>query len=163
MIYIIGSLRNSKIPEIANKLEAAGIEVFADWFSAGPEADDKWRDYEKDRGRSYFESIYGPSAENVFNFDKKHLDRADGAILVMPAGKSAHLELGYMIGRGKRGYILFDGEPERWDVMVQFATEVFTNLDALIKKLKEDKNETKAQPALFRPGGTIDVSRRVRL
>ena len=57
--------------------------------------------------------------------------------MLMPAGKSGHLELGYIIGRGKPGYILFDGEPERYDVMVQFATGIFFNKQELFDKLRE--------------------------
>ena len=39
-IYTIGSLRNEKVPLIANALRDAGHEVFDDWYGAGPEADD---------------------------------------------------------------------------------------------------------------------------
>jgi hypothetical protein len=46
-IYLIGSLRNPKIIETALKIRAAGHEVFDDWISAGPEADDYWQKYEQ--------------------------------------------------------------------------------------------------------------------
>ena len=122
-VYIIGSLRNAGIPEIGNAIRKLGIEAFDDWYAAGPEADDKWKEYEKGRGRSYSEALAGHAARHVFEFDKYHLDRVDAAVLVLPAGRSAHLELGYMAGRGKPTFVLFpDGEPdERWDVMYQFA------------------------------------------
>ena len=57
----------------------------------------------------------------------------------MPAGKSCHLELGYLIGKGKTCYILFDKEPVRWDVMCRFANDVFFDIEELKKKLKELK------------------------
>ena len=57
----------------------------------------------------------------------------------MPAGRSGHLELGYIIGLGKRGYILFDVEPERYDVMYQFAQGVAFSLDELCKMLKDNR------------------------
>jgi hypothetical protein len=53
----------------------------------------------------------------------------------MPAGRSGHLELGYMKGRGKKTYVLFDKEPERWDVMYRFADAVCFSNDELIKAL----------------------------
>ena len=56
----------------------------------------------------------------------------------MPCGKSGHLELGYFLGSGKRGYILFDGEPERWDVMYQFADGIYFKYDDLKKELTEN-------------------------
>lgn len=135
-IYLIGSLRNKNVPLIAEQLRAAGHDVFDDWYSAGPEADDYWRDYEKARGHNYQQALDGYAAQHVFDFDKAHLDRCDIGVLIYPAGKSAHLELGYMIGAGKTGYILMDGEPERYDVMTKFATRVSTSIEELIKEIK---------------------------
>lgn len=137
-IYLIGSLRSPKVPEIANKLRDEGYEVFDDWYAAGPEADDYWQKYEEGRGHNYKEALMGYAAVDVYNFDKTHLDQCDLAVLVLPAGKSGHLELGYVIGTGKPGYILFDDDVEncRWDVMYQFAGSVFFDLKSLIKALK---------------------------
>jgi nucleoside 2-deoxyribosyltransferase len=135
-IYLIGSLRNPKIPELANALEAIGFDVFDDWFSPGPEADDFWLKYEKSRGRTYEQALKGHAARHIFEFDRTHLDAADLVVMYMPTGKSGHLELGYSLGKGKRGYILFDQEPERWDVMYQFATGIFFNQDDLLAELR---------------------------
>lgn len=133
-IYLIGSLRNPVIREIANTLRSRGHVVFDDWHASGPHADDIWRDYEKQRGRTYLEALKGSFARNAFNYDKQHLQEADVAILVAPAGKSGHLELGYMIGQGKRGYILLDS-PDRWDMMYLFATGVFESFENLVEAL----------------------------
>lgn len=136
-IYLIGSLRNPKVPEFAAKLRAAGHDVFDDWYAAGPEADDYWQKYEQTKGNNYKQGLAGYSADHVFQFDKKHLDRCDTAVLILPAGKSGHLELGYAIGKGKNGYILFDGKmPDRWDVMYLFAKEVYYDIEDLLKELK---------------------------
>jgi len=146
VVYLIGSLRNPEIPAIANRLEAAGFEVFADWFAAGPEADDKWRDYEKARGRNYLQALDGLAAENVFQFDRRHLERADIAVLVAPAGKSGHLEFGWALGRGKRGYYLLDN-PDRWDVMLKFATKVVTDVEELVTAIEEGNHDQEISPA----------------
>jgi hypothetical protein len=134
-VYVIGSLRNENIPVIGNLLRVSGFDAFDDWYGAGHEADDKWRDYENVRSRVHKEALYGYAARHVFEFDKRHLDRCDLAVLVLPAGKSGHLELGYFVGTGKPGFILFDTIPERYDVMHQFATDVFYNTDDLISGL----------------------------
>ncbi len=40
-VYVIGSLRNPKIANVAETLrQRLGVEVFDDWLAAGPEADD---------------------------------------------------------------------------------------------------------------------------
>ena len=136
-IYLIGSLRNPNVPSLANKIEAeTGHTVFDSWFSPGPEADDYSNTYETARGRSYEEALKHYAAKQVFHFDKTHIDRCDIGVLLMPAGKSGHLELGYMLGSGKPGFIYFAEEPERWDVMVQFATDTIFSEDKLIQTLK---------------------------
>lgn len=137
-IYLISSLRNSDVPKIGQAIRELGFDVFDDWFAAGPEADDKWRDYEKARGHNYRQGLQGYAAEHVYQFDLKHLNECDIAVLFLPAGKSGHLELGYIIGQGKPGYIVLDN-PERWDVMYQFAKGVFNNLDELKKELSNLK------------------------
>ena len=138
MIYLIGSLRNKDLPVLGNELRAKGFDIFDDWHSAGPEADDYWQAYEKARGRSYGEALKGAHAVDVFNFDKRHLLLSEAAVLVMPAGKSAHLELGWVAGRGILTFVYFpDGEPERYDVMYQFADAVVFDLDSLVAVLKK--------------------------
>lgn len=134
-LYLIGSLRNADIPALAAILRQAGHEVFDDWFSAGPEADDYWRDYEKARGHSYLEALRGYAAGHVFDFDRKHLAECDGAVLALPAGKSGHLEMGWCLGQGKPGHILLDS-PDRWDVMYKFATGVHDTIESLLGALK---------------------------
>ncbi len=139
-VYLIGSLRNPEVPKIAKKIRELGFDVFDDWYAAGPEADDKWRDYEKARGRTYKEALNGLAANHVYHFDLKHLNECDIAVLYLPAGKSGHLELGYTIGKGKKSYILLDN-PERWDVMYKFAHGVFHSFEELEEELKRVKGK----------------------
>jgi len=132
-IYIIGSLRNPNITNVSAALRCAGHDVFDDWHAAGPEADDYWQKYEQARGRTYQEALKGEAAKNVFQFDKRHLDEADAAVLVAPAGRSGHLELGYMVGKRRPTAILVEADPERWDVMYQFAGAVCISIDELVQ------------------------------
>lgn len=126
-IYIIGSLRNEAIGKVASMLRAMNYDVFDSWYAAGPEADDYWKKYCESKGMDYIQGLKDYSAQNVFNFDKTHLDRCDAAMLVLPAGKSGHLELGYAAGRGKKTFILLPENHDRWDVMYNFATAVITD------------------------------------
>lgn len=134
MIYLIGSLRNPDIGRISTELRRAGLDVFDDWYAAGPNADDHWRDYEKRRGRTYAQALEGKAAVHIFDFDLAHLHLADTVVLALPAGRSAHMEFGWCLGRGKKGYVLLD-TPERWDVMYLFATRVCTSLNELLTVL----------------------------
>lgn len=136
-IYIVGALKNWKVVDFANELEAAGFEAFADWLTPGPEADTYLLKYAKRRGWSYKQALDSHAAKHVFEFDKSHIDRCDAVVVLMPAGKSAMIELGYARGKGKPGYILFDKEPKRFDVMFRFASDVFFDKKELMKALKK--------------------------
>ena len=142
VIYLIGSLANEEIPKISNKIEReTGFEVFDSWWSPGRKTDTYWMEYELERGRSHKEAMNGYHVWNVFTFDKYHLDRADIAVMIMPAGKSGHAEMGYFAHSGKPVYILYEGNPSKYDVMQRFAREFFYNLEELIQHLK-DKHDT---------------------
>lgn len=139
-MYLIGSLRNPRVPEIAKAFRERGWDVFDDWYAAGEHADDAWRDYERARGHDLPAALRGHAARHVFDYDKRHLDDCDIALLVLPTGRSGHLELGYKIGAGYPGYILLDGDPDRYDCMYAFATKVFRNLDEALVGLDEVGN-----------------------
>lgn len=130
-------MRNPEIPLIGTYLRGLGFNVFDDWFAGGKIADDEWQAYETRRGRPYDVALKGHAAQHVFQFDKHHLEDSDAAVLVLPAGKSGHLELGVVIGSGKPGYVLFDKEPERWDVMYAFANGIFFDKEELGRALTE--------------------------
>jgi len=99
VVYLIGSLKNRKVIDLAKKLREnfPTWEVFDDWISPGPEADDFWRDYEKERGSTYKQALGNWAGKHIFEFDKHHLDRANIGVLYMPCGRSGHLELGYLL------------------------------------------------------------------
>lgn len=134
-VYLVGALKNPDIPQLAKTLREEGYEVFAEWHNAGPRADMHWQDHEKFKGSSYKEALAGPHVENVFYYDQAYIDLADIVVLVMPAGKSGHLELGYAAGGGKKTIILLDEEPARYDIMPRFADTICNNVSELIEEL----------------------------
>ena len=147
LIYLIGSLKSPRVPETAAALRNAGFDVFDDWFAPGPEADDYWKKYEQGRGRTYAQALTGFAAKHIFEFDLYHINRSDIGLLVLPAGKSGHLELGYMLGQGKKGYILLEDDNTRWDVMYQFATAVCNSKEELIERLERERSTRSGREA----------------
>lgn len=157
IVYLIGSLRNPDVRTVAKVLRNIGLEVFDDWHAAGEKADEEWMAYEKSKGHTYQQALTGYAAQHTFEYDKHHIDRADATVLVAPAGKSAHLELGYSLGAGKPGFIYLPEEPERWDVMVKFATGVFGTINGLVaamEDLKSGTNSKHVQPDAYGLVGT---------
>lgn len=79
-----------------------------------------------------------PMVQRAFEEDKKWIDWADVVLLILPAGKSAHLEAGYAKGSGKKliiyDSIFPDGE---FDVMYGFADLVTDDWDLVKDTLLE--------------------------
>lgn len=140
-LYLMGSLGNKRIPVLAAKLRRQGFDVFDDWFTPGPEADEHWREYEQGRGHDLVTALEGYAANNIFDFDKRHLNASELGMLVLPAGRSGHLELGYLTGRGKPTYILMEGEPDRYDVMYRFAEQVFRDEAEMLAYFEKNYRE----------------------
>lgn len=124
-VYIAGSLANKLIPTITEQVQEWDHDAFSEWFTPGPDADVNWRDYELALGNNYRQALRLPSAQNTYQFDKKHIDLSDIMVVVLPCGKSAHLEAGYFVGKGKPVLMYFPdaSDPERWDVMYNFVLD----------------------------------------
>jgi hypothetical protein len=138
-IYLIGALKNElRIPEIGNILRAEGYDVMDEWITPGRHADENWQRYEKIRGRTYEEALYGRAATNIYLFDRSYIDMCDIAIICMPAGKSAFIEAGYAKGRGKKVFLFLDGrQPPRYDIMPNILDGTISTINDLVKELKK--------------------------
>lgn len=134
-VYIIGSLANPRVPEVAAELRRFEYNAFDEWYSAGRDADRSWQEHQQSIGRSYREALASAAAQNVFQFDKKHIDESAAVVMVGVGGRSAHLELGYAVGQRKPGFMLIEGDVPKWDVMALFATGICTSIDELVEAL----------------------------
>ena|SRR3990167_2325090 len=139
MVYVIGSLNNPAVEDVADRLEEAGFEAFDQWRAA---KGDFWADYAIRKKLPFREALKLDFVETAFQFDLKYLKACAAAVLVMPAGRSGGIELGWVLGKGKPGYILYDGEPERPDLMAKMATNVLFSVDELIAELKKHQGIT---------------------
>jgi len=83
---------------------------------------------------SMLESEQGKKA---FAEDKKWLDWADCIILMLPSGRSAHLEAGYAVGQGKRLFIFGEFPKGEFDVMYGFADGLFDDPTKLVLELRK--------------------------
>jgi nucleoside 2-deoxyribosyltransferase len=76
--------------------------------------------------------------QKAFAEDKKWLDWCNIVILILPSGKSAHLEAGYAKGQGKEMIIFGDFIKGDRDVMYGFANGLFREceLDKMLEYLR---------------------------
>lgn len=140
-VYLVGSLKDQYVREVANALRDADYEVFDDWHASGPDADAHWQRYEKSRGRAYVEALKAPFGRNSFEFDVSHLASSAAAVAVCKPnrlpGTSSIAELGYMRALGKPTFILLNGEPFEWELMVQLVGKFILSIPELLEELQK--------------------------
>jgi nucleoside 2-deoxyribosyltransferase len=126
-IYVASSWRNYYQIAMVAACRAAGFEAYDFKDSEGfkwDEVDPKWEhwDYE-----GWQKGLCHERAEQGFKRDMDALEGADRCILVLPSGRSAHLEAGYAIGKGKPTAIWVP-EYDTPDLMVKMADYVSDSL-----------------------------------
>jgi len=130
-VYVASSWRNPIQPAVCAVLKAAGIDHY-DFRNPAPgvsgfawsEIDPDWQNWTAEQ---YVKALDDPIAAEGYRLDFDAMQKADTFVLVLPCGRSAHLELGWAVGAGKRTAILTrDGEePELMAKMVDhIATSV---------------------------------------
>ena len=140
-IYVASSWRNEYQPTIVVDLREHGFEVY-DFRNPAPgdtgfqwsEVDPKWKLWEKCPER-FVKALQDPIAKDGFKKDIAAMYSADVFVLAMPCGRSAHLELGWAIGREIPSFILLPpdcGEPE---LMYSMAKKVCTSMAELLREL----------------------------
>jgi len=157
-VYVASSWRNPMQPAVCAILKAAGIPHYdfrnpegGTGFSwrevktpGGPEilGETRSRQYEDPRAikakgsdwelvPEYLRMIEHPRAIEGFDADFAAMQKADTFVMVLPCGKSAHLELGWAIGAQKRTAILLE-DPVEPELMYRAADYLAPSVHALL-------------------------------
>ncbi len=130
-VYVASSWRNKYQPSIVNDLRRWGHEVYDfrhPFFGlkegfAWSEIDPEWQAWSPERYRDLL--LHSPVAALGFQSDFRAMCWADTCVLVMPCGRSAHLELGWCAGAGKYT-IVHIPEPCEPELMNLLADQITT-------------------------------------
>jgi hypothetical protein len=139
-VYVASSWRNPHQPEVVRALRIHGHAVydFRDppngtafaWSNLDPD----WMNWSAATYRRILTT--DPIAAQGFLSDFRGMAWADTCVLVLPCGRSAHLEAGWFCGQGKRTIILTrDGEEP--ELMALLANEVCVSLPEVIRALAQ--------------------------
>jgi len=131
-VYVASSWRNPVQPLVVAELRAAGIDCY-DFRNPPSGSGFSWREVKSDyvgprigvdgvraKGSDwedvaeYLRMVEHPRALEGYASDFAAMCQADTFVMVLPCGKSAHLELGWAVGAGLRTAILLENpvEPE---------------------------------------------------
>lgn len=137
-VYVASSWRNRHYPEVVKQLKSHGFDVYD--FRNPPDGKGGffWKDidpnWENWSTRDYIDQLYHPWAEYGFKRDIDAMKDADVCVLVLPCGRSAHSEAGWMAGAGKRviAYIPEKQEPELMYKLFEYVTDSLEQLIEMV-------------------------------
>jgi len=138
-IYVASSWRNEYQPSVVSQLIEHGHKVY-DFRNPPGKAGFKWKDIEEDWMQwdlhRYRELLLNhPAAAHGYIADYRGMQWADTCVLVLPCGRSAHLEAGYFNGANKR-LIIYIPEPIEPDLMYLMANYICLSMLEVIEVLK---------------------------
>lgn len=134
-VYVASSWRNAWQPEVVRKLRESGHEVY-DFRNPGDNPGGfHWADIDSDwqnwTSRQYIDNLDHPTAEKGFKADYDAMRWADSCVLVLPSGRSAHAEAGWMAGAGKK-VIVYVPQMQEPELMYKLFDRVADNMEDLL-------------------------------
>ena len=137
---IVSRWRNrEKVEELTDKIRAKNRTVYS--FIEGDGSNHQLKDSEHshtpDEFMKKYESIpdwqNDPAVREIFDIDMNALKDAKTVILLLPAGKSAHIEAGVAYGLGKK--LILIGEQKETESLYLIFDEVYNTIDEFINSI----------------------------
>lgn len=136
-IYVASSWRNERQPSVVADLREAGHDVYDFRNPAPGDIGFGWQQCAdpkqlKDPRSFRDEVLKHPAAQAGFAKDMGALKAADVTVLVLPCGRSAHLELGWAAGAGQKTVVLLDNPLSEPELMYLMNTEICVNMKEVL-------------------------------
>jgi hypothetical protein len=136
-IYLASSWRNTQQEEVLMALRGEGYEVYdfknPAWGQSGfswAQIDRQWMGWDPVKFAELVTT--DPIAADGFSFDKAALDWCDTCVLLLPSGRSAHLEAGYAAGQGKQVVVMLHRDGFEPELMYLLADAIVCKLPDLL-------------------------------
>jgi len=136
-IYVASSWRNQIQPGIVQQLRQLGHDVYdfknpkpGDTGFSWADVDPNWQNWSPDE---YVKHLNHPTAQRGFTSDFKAMVWADCCVMVLPCGRSANTEAGWMKGAGKRVFV-YQQTAEEPELMYKLYDGILTSADQLTKQ-----------------------------
>lgn len=137
---VVGRVRNiPKVLEVCDALSSIGKSYYCfatnedshknAGFNLHSHPDELADDYEN-------RELTSDAIRTIFEDDLNGLKSADKLIMVLPAGKSSHIEAGIAYGLGKKYYAI--GAYEKTDSLYLILDKIFADINEMKKYFSED-------------------------
>lgn len=139
-IYLASSWRNTHQPRLVPVLREAGHSVYDFRHPTPSKSGFQWDNIDMNWQRwtpVAFAHILpnNETAQAGYAVDKAALDWCDTCVCLLPCGRSAHLEAGYVIGKGKPTLFYLDPEQFEPELMYLLGDGLVTSTKQLLDVL----------------------------
>ena|SRR3989344_5683945 len=136
--FIASRWRNrDNVIELTRRLREKGNTVYC-FMESTPSSEVGAIDDDPEEVMRKYEAILNwrddERVQNIFHTDMNALRGSEALVLLLPAGKSAHMEAGVAYGLGKRMILI--GEQKETESLYLMFNELYPNMDQFIKVLK---------------------------
>ena len=131
-IYLASSWRNEYFDEVLEELRQEGHEVFSFKSNEGRGFGFDPKFAEWDTGHFLNVGMLHPDAQEAFDNDFNAMKWANTGVLLLPCGRSAHLEAGWLIGTGRPTSVYIPpGTKNEPELMYKMFDHIFTSLESV--------------------------------
>jgi hypothetical protein len=146
IIYVASSWRNNLQPAVVQLARSVGHKVYDFRNPPHGEGGFSWSDidngWEKWTTEEFRDALYHPISVAGFKSDMKGMVWAEMGILVLPCGRSSHVEAGWMQGMGMPVYVFSPGQHEP-ELMYKIFPAIISTWDELRISLLSYKTSDK--------------------
>jgi len=141
-VYVASSWRNRYQADVVQALRVRGGHDVYDFKNPPGKSGFGWHEidalWQEWTTAQYVEALSHPRAIEGFGEDIRALAAADAVVLVLPCGRSAHLEAGWGNGAGKQLYIYSPEqcEPELMYRMARLITDDVNEIVAALQGIR---------------------------
>lgn len=138
-IYLASSWRNPEQPRVLKVLRDAGHQVY-DFREPVPGGRGfHWTETTPDgkpprSAASLLAALKHPVAEQGFSYDMRALESCQACVLLLPCGRSAHLEAGWAVGAGKL-VVIYTRDGEEPELMYKMCHDIVADDAHLLRVL----------------------------
>ncbi len=141
-IYLATSWRNGFYVNMLEQIRGKGYETYD---FRDPEYAFKWSDLDAEwldwTPEAFVKTLRSPECFRGFQRDMKALRECDLCVLLLPCGRSAHIEAGWAKGAGKKLVIYLKEEDFEPELMYKMADSIVTTPEELFRALRKHVGE----------------------
>jgi hypothetical protein len=149
-IYVASSWRNPRVDQVVQVLRDAGHDVYNfkehgfGWLQLAAGDPKTWTP------ARFRELLEHPRAIEGFHSDLAALNGCEACVLVLPCGRSAHLELGLAVGNCSFTAVLLDDPLSEPELMYRMCDAICLSVEEIVQVLaKYEAGEGFSEPPAF--------------